>query len=59
MNFIVEFLPKMADGTDCIVVRSGNGFPMGTFDTLDSACSFMSFKRSEFLKKSDKAHSDA
>lgn len=50
MNFIVEFLPKKASGALTVVVRNPNGFPIGTFDTLEEATCFMQNKYHEVME---------
>ena len=50
MNFVFEFLPKFGSD-DCVyVLRSPNGFPLGTFDTIDEAVDMMKQKYEEMRK---------
>lgn len=47
MNFIVEFLPKFGIDAVVYVLRSPQGFPLGTFDTLDEVMEMMQQKYDE------------
>lgn len=50
MNFIVEFLPKFGSDAVVYVLRSPQGFPIGTFDTLDEVMDSMKQKYEEMRK---------
>jgi hypothetical protein len=50
MNFIVEFLPKFGIDAVVYVLRSPNGFPIGTFDTLEEVMEMMKAKFDEMRK---------
>ena len=50
MNFIVEFLPKCGIDAVVYVLRSPQGFPIGTFDTLEEVMEMMKQKYEEMRK---------
>lgn len=50
MNFIVEFLPKFGIDAVVYVLRSPQGFPIGTFDTLEEVMEMMKSKYEEMRK---------
>ena len=50
MNFIGEFLPKFGIDAVVFVLRSPQGFPIGTFDTLEEVMEMMKQKYEEMRK---------
>lgn len=53
MNFVVEFLPKFGIDAVVYVLRTPQGFPIGTFDTLEEVVEMMKKKYEEMRKSSN------